>query len=365
MNAICLNMIVRNESKAIRRCLASVKNVIHSWVIVDTGSTDGTQEIVREELSDVPGVLYERPWIDFAANRNEALQLAKGRGEYLLFIDADEEIVFSKEFFFPPLYKDCYFAVKRLDSCESLTRFLVKQSLDWRWVGALHEEILCEDARSGKLLHGIEILAIEEDGKRSLDAGKYRKDLLVIQRELEKDPQNTRYATYLGITYEWANEDELALAAFEKRALLGGYEEEVFYSLYRIAHLQRKQGMSPQTFIESYKKAYRSRPSRIEPLYWLAHYYSGIQAFEEAYQIAKLGVDTPLPRTDVIYLEAPLYRYGLLLLFVKCSYQTGRYFEAFKALTRLEKIPDLPPERRLQVEEALPHVRDLTNRDRS
>ena len=44
---ICLNMIVKDESRVIRRCLESVKPLIDYWVIVDTGSTDGTQEIIK------------------------------------------------------------------------------------------------------------------------------------------------------------------------------------------------------------------------------------------------------------------------------------------------------------------------------
>ena len=43
---VCLNMIVRNESSVIQRCLDSVKGFIDYWVIVDTGSIDGTQKIV-------------------------------------------------------------------------------------------------------------------------------------------------------------------------------------------------------------------------------------------------------------------------------------------------------------------------------
>ena len=77
MKTICLNMIVKNESKAIRKLLESVKNIIDYWVIFDTGSTDGTQDIIREFLQDIPGELHERPWVDFAHNRNEALVVAQ------------------------------------------------------------------------------------------------------------------------------------------------------------------------------------------------------------------------------------------------------------------------------------------------
>ena len=79
---VCLNMIVKNEASVIRRCLASVRPIIDHWVIVDTGSTDGTQSIIREYLRDVPGELHERPWRDFASNRSEALQLARDRADY-------------------------------------------------------------------------------------------------------------------------------------------------------------------------------------------------------------------------------------------------------------------------------------------
>ena len=47
---IRLNMIVKNEAHVILRCLASVKPWIDSWCIVDTGSSDGTQEIIQNYL---------------------------------------------------------------------------------------------------------------------------------------------------------------------------------------------------------------------------------------------------------------------------------------------------------------------------
>ena len=78
-------MIVKNESPVIEKCLASVKGMIDYWVIVDTGSTDGTQQIIKNFMKDVPGKLYERPWVNFAHNRNEALDLARNKTDYAYF----------------------------------------------------------------------------------------------------------------------------------------------------------------------------------------------------------------------------------------------------------------------------------------
>ena len=44
---ICLSMIVKNEVSVIGRCLSSLRPIIDRWVIVDTGSSDGTQDAIR------------------------------------------------------------------------------------------------------------------------------------------------------------------------------------------------------------------------------------------------------------------------------------------------------------------------------
>ena len=57
---ICLAMIVKNEAKIIARCLTGLKPLIDHWVIVDTGSTDGTMGEIARAISDIPGVLVQR-----------------------------------------------------------------------------------------------------------------------------------------------------------------------------------------------------------------------------------------------------------------------------------------------------------------
>src|ERR1700722_12923400 len=108
---ICLNMIVKDEKDVITRCLSSTLPVIDYWVIVDTGSTDGTQKIIKDYMKEkgVPGDLYERPWVNFEHNRNEAIELARDKADYLFFIDADEFMKYDDDFKLPALDKDFYY----------------------------------------------------------------------------------------------------------------------------------------------------------------------------------------------------------------------------------------------------------------
>jgi glycosyltransferase involved in cell wall biosynthesis len=97
---VCLSMIVKNEAAVIERCLASVLPHIDAWAICDTGSSDGTQDLIRRRLVHLPGELIERPWVDFATNRNEALDLARRHGDYALVVDADDIVEADSRFTF-------------------------------------------------------------------------------------------------------------------------------------------------------------------------------------------------------------------------------------------------------------------------
>ena len=78
-------MIVRNEEKNLPDCLGSAKGLFDEIVVVDTGSTDRTQEIAR----DFGAKVFEFTWInDFAAARNAALSHATG--DYAFWLDADD-----------------------------------------------------------------------------------------------------------------------------------------------------------------------------------------------------------------------------------------------------------------------------------
>ncbi|QWI72808.1 glycosyltransferase [Bacillus mycoides] len=88
---ISLCMIVKDEEQVIARCLDSVQHIVDEIVIVDTGSTDKTKDIVRKYTANI----YDYKWNDnFAAARN--FSFSKAKKDYILWLDADD-VLFEKE----------------------------------------------------------------------------------------------------------------------------------------------------------------------------------------------------------------------------------------------------------------------------
>jgi glycosyltransferase involved in cell wall biosynthesis len=223
---ICLSMIVKDEAHVIRRCLESVRPFIDAWVVVDTGSCDGTQELVRAALADLPGELVERPWVDFAHNRNQALELARPRADYLLFIDADETLEAGEGFAMPGLEADAYDLEVHYGGLAYTRRQLVRAALPWRFVGVLHEHLECGAAGPARLLAGLRTVP-RHTGARARDRDTYRRDAEILARALEAEPDNGRYAFYLAQSWRDAGEPEKAVAAYRRRIAMGGWPDEV------------------------------------------------------------------------------------------------------------------------------------------
>ena len=93
MPKICLNMIVKNESKIIKRLLETVVPLIDTYCICDTGSTDNTVDIIQSFFDDVnmTGKIVKEPFRNFEYNRNYALKECYGmkNADYILLLDAD------------------------------------------------------------------------------------------------------------------------------------------------------------------------------------------------------------------------------------------------------------------------------------
>lgn len=343
---ICLNMIVKNESAVIQRCLQSVKKFIDYWVIVDTGSTDGTQEIVKNFLKDIPGELHERPWVDFSQNRNEALTLAQDKADYILFIDADDKLVYTGDFVLPILDQDFYHVVQNREKTRQQALLLAKNATALKWTGPVREAPILTSKKQG-LLSGL-FLQCMQDGSRSQDPERFKNDVRELKQALRGDPTNARNVFYLAQSYLDAKEYQSALKYYEKRAGMEGDKEEKFYALYSIGLIQRRLKENSDTFVKSLSKAYRFRTSRVEPIYALADYFIETENYLLGYLVTRCAISTPAPME--LNVEPWMYEWGVLSQFYLCALKIGKKDQALDAYQKLLAIPQLPAEKRAEIE---------------
>lgn len=338
-SSICLSMIVRDERHVIQRCLTSVLPIIDAWAIVDTGSTDGTQESVREIMNGVPGQLIERPWRDFSTNRNEALRMASPMAAYTLTIDADEHLELSDDFVLPPFDKDAYFIAVRLGGISYQRLQLFRSSLPWRYEGVVHEILCCDEPYSVGLLAGAMNIPFS-DGARSLDPNKYKKDALALEIHLLSNRNDSRATFYLAQSYRDFGDVELAIRYYKKRAAMGGWNEEVWYCLYQVALL--KSSLDKDDFrSDLFLRAYEFLPSRAEPLFHLARFYRNSGSFNTAYLFSSKAMQIAYPSSG-LFVEHEIYNYLLQLEHAIASHWTGRFDEAIATNRAILARDDLP-----------------------
>ena len=254
-----LVMMVKNDAEQLERCLLSVlaADLIDTWTICDTGSTDQTRDVAQSLLGHLPGKVYRHKWKDFGHNRTLAYRRAQGSAEWLLRLDADftvRSVPNMKEWLAenPEPTVDGWW-VEVYDGGELFRLpLLLRGDQTWREVGKTHE-YLDHSARNLMNLIGL-VVTHHADG--SSREKKFRRDLALLKEGVKAgDPRSTFYAAechrFLGNTVT-------AIRLYNKRAAMPGFEEEAWYAQYRSAELQGSTALL--------RLAWHRRPWRHEPL---------------------------------------------------------------------------------------------------
>ena len=350
---VCLSMIIKDESKVIERCLRSVKPYIHSWAIVDTGSTDGTQDIVRKAMDGLPGELAEKPWVDFATNRNQALDLARKHGDFALVIDADEVLEADTGFAYGAMKAPGY--MLELIYGETRYRRVAMPRLDagWEWQGVLHEVLVSAQAAQAEFLPGLRI-RVFTDGARSQQSQeqKYSHDAEVLRKALQKEPGHTRYAFYLAQSLRDAGKTREAIEAYEKRVAMGGWFEEVYYSKFQIAVLKERLGAPQGEILLAYLDAYNFRPARAEAICEFARYNRLQQRYVVARDAAQIAANTPVP-ADLLFLDSTVYEWRARDELAVAAYWVGDRELSARICRELLADPRLPAGQRERIKQNL------------
>jgi tetratricopeptide (TPR) repeat protein len=344
---IRLNMIVRDETHVITRCLETVKPFIDSWVIVDTGSVDDTMEKVAAALEGIPGELHQREWRDFGHNRSEAFELAKDGADYLLFIDAEDTFETDEGFEIPELREDAYYVRMVSGGMSWKLLMLVSTGKPWYWKQKRHASILCRESFSSDVLHGASIIIGNDGARRGTmpAAEKYGRDAEAFEEQLKEDPGNARAMFYCAQSHRDAGDHGRALYWYGKRIQAAGWWEEVYQSHMQSAKLHAAIGSPWQICEDHYQAAYKLAPHRAEPLAALSQHYRGEKEYATAHLFACAARELTYPN-DLLWIDDSVYQWRALDEYAVTAQRVGKLELAKEANERLlELVPESQRER--------------------
>ena len=322
MPKLCLNMIVKNESKIITRLFDSLSGIIDTYCICDTGSTDNTVQLINEYFlaRGIPGSVIVEPFKNFEYNRTFALQACEKNPDidYVLLMDADMVLVKGPEFnvekFKAQLETaDVFHLFQGSDRFSYKNVRIVKNNMGIKYWGVTHEVISTPD---GTKYDQVErsTLFIDDIGDGGAKADKFERDIRLLTQGLVEKPNNDRYTFYLANSYRDNDQKEKAIEMYKKRIAIGGWFDEVWHSYYSIGRCYSWLGQ-PHSAIAYWMLAYDYFPKRLENIYEIIHYYRNESKHKLAYEFYKMaqkqleGVDKS--KIDYLFLQNDVYDYKI------------------------------------------------------
>lgn len=362
-DAFVVVLMVKNEELVINKTLEPfVKEGLNSFFIFDTGSTDKTVETVRAFFKDhnvKNWYIAEEPFIDFATSRNRALTLAEEhfkQATFFLMPDAEWYmhnvkglIDFCHKHTQDPC--KCYLVKVMNGGIDLSAPRLIRAHVNARFVGDIHECIVTDTHKKVDRTIFFELgssrLGLEKSKKR------WERDLLILLKSYEKNPQDARTAFYLAQTYECLQDFVNAYKFYEMRAKLAdkGWREENYETFYRLGRVTEILAKTDSAYTwhmaqDYYFAAHNIMPHRAEPLVKIAHYYwpdgKAPKNIPLCYLFARRAYDLAYPEHDLLFIDPEIYNFSRYELLSKSAWQMQDFECGEKATRKALQARELP-----------------------
>ncbi len=331
---IGLSCIVKNESKVILTMLESVLPIIDYWCIVDTGSSDGTQRMIKDFFNEkkIPGELIEIEWKDFSTSRNVALEAIKGKVDWGFWIDADEIVEYSTYYSKQKLHE----LLKKYDggfvqanyfnlSYNRLNFFNISKK-NWYWNGPIHEYL---DYKKLADNDNINIIKLNSDdisiriGKHfgnswtsQTNKEKYEKYVDILKKYIDENPNqdNSRWIFYLAQSYKDTGAVEYyedVIKWYSERVKIPtGNPEERYISQLNISKFKvLLNKFSDDELLASFLACTDYNPDRIDHLEWVIEYYIRNKRWELAYIYSSYAITKNSPQLNFMFVNNIMYNW--------------------------------------------------------
>jgi tetratricopeptide (TPR) repeat protein len=237
---IVATMLCGNSEPLVSDAVRSVIDYVDRLLLVDTGCTDGSVQLVKQIAGDKLE-LRCFPWQhDFAAARNFALaQALQLQAEWALTIDPDERIDFGSIGSIDELKSRLCsdrraraWMVEAASGSYQKERF-IRLPTRSSWRGRTHEALVGFAGDQRPKLVGVRFIELPKTSDQFLQ--KLNRDLSLLRQEVRDEPENGRTWFYLGQTLAGLQQTEGAVAAFDRCAALRTWDELSAWACYRSA----------------------------------------------------------------------------------------------------------------------------------
>ena len=322
-------MIVKNEENIIERLLASVLPIIDTYCICDTGSSDNTVNKITDFFGNLDkpiiGKICHHPFENFSHNRNIAIQSSFGMSSHILLLDADMKLSVNvnKSDFHSLLDNKHgqYFSILQgnNDYYYKNTRIIKNDGL-CIYRGSTHEYL--STPTLPHLLKKDDIF-INDIGDGGCKSDKFERDIQLLSKDLEKSPNDSRTLFYLANSYYCLNKYDEAIPLYQKRIDVEGWDQEVWYSYFRIGLCHYKCNRINDA-IQTWLKGYDFMPTRIENLYEIVKHYR----IQKNYTLAELFINVAHSQienksNEFLFLQNDIYSYKLIYEYSIVAFYLG------------------------------------------
>lgn len=357
MGKLALNFICKNESHVIQTMLNSCKTITDLIVATDTGSTDGTQDIIRNfgKENNIPTFVFDRPFDNFENSRNYSMEKLRDVVKDLnwdadkvhgYWFDCDETLVIDSKFNKHQFTKDLYMINTYIGQMKYTRNTFFKVSKPFRWYGPVHEFIICDDKNitSGlaENIH-VDVKMTGASWQGNIPA-KYKNHAFELEKYIDANRQDPRWIFYTAQSYHDSasipdnkeeNEERLrrSLKYYRERVSRpDGYPEEIYYSQYRIGTIMRVLEESWNLTHQECLKAYAIDPLRGESIKTIIDYYLQVGEWHMAYLYTKFAKvnfhgKNPYPQR-LLFVDEALYVWKFAESHAAACFYTGRMDEA-------------------------------------
>jgi hypothetical protein len=292
--------IVKDEAARIERCLASaIAAGVSVATIVDTGSSDGTPELVTEACAGIDLRLHRSPFVNMGVTRSVAFSLAHGSADWLLALDADMTVEIDPDFIPDPAV-DCYSLAMNSGAWSWRLPLLLRGDLLWKSNGAYHEWTGRADDLPWRSepTDAVRVSFVTPPRTRQ----KSHWIMALLEDDLAAKPDDTRTLFYLAQEYRDTG-DPRARDLYLRRVALGGWEEECWWAQYQAALLAPWPARADELVA-----TWERRPSRLEPVRDLVREWNVRGLHHAAYALASVPIGEC---RDTTFMEPAVWAWGL------------------------------------------------------